>query len=314
MVIDGKELARGVRESLKELLSVGGWAKRFLAVVRVGQDPASESFIAQKEKVARELGVDFRMYRFPETIAQDALRDEIGKIAAHKTCGGVIVQLPLPAHIKKEYVLNAIPREKDVDVLGERALGAFYTGRNLIPPPAVGTVLKILGTSPLIRGEAVGGEASLVSTGVASRGSRAASTAGAEERSVLLELEGKRIAIIGAGFLVGKPIATWLMGKVREIHLLDKGSDFGVLENADVVISGAGAPGIVKPEMLKEGAVGIDFGYGTKDSHVMGDFDPACERVCSVFTPTPGGTGPILVAQLFQNFYTLNQKNDRVKI
>lgn len=296
MKIDGKKIAEEIIEKLKKLPSADWRTKRFLAVVMTGQDTASKSFIAQKEKVAQELGVDFRRYEFPEAITQDQLRSEIGKIAAHKTCGGIIVQLPLPEHIKKEYVLNAIPREKDVDILGGRSLGAFYTERNLVLPPAVGVVKRIL--------DFIEGESSSLR-----KVSRNSSGQGFETTSFReMNLSYKHVAIVGAGFLVGKPIATWLMGKGQEIYILDKGSDFGVLKNADVVICGTGVPGLVKPEMLKEGAIGIDFGYGTKEGCVLGDFDQKCERVCSIFTPTPGGTGPILVAQLFENFYTLNQK------
>lgn len=315
MKIDGKKIAEEIIEKLKKLPSADWRTKRFLAVVMTGQDTASKSFIAQKEKVAQELGVDFRRYEFPEAITQDQLRSEIGKIAAHKTCGGIIVQLPLPEHIKKEYVLNAIPREKDVDILGGRSLGAFYTERNLVLPPAVGVVKRILdfieGESSSLRKVSRNSSGQGFEFYEKSESERqvASDTLGCKTTSFReMNLSYKHVAIVGAGFLVGKPIATWLMGKGQEIYILDKGSDFGVLKNADVVICGTGVPGLVKPEMLKEGAIGIDFGYGTKEGCVLGDFDQKCERVCSIFTPTPGGTGPILVAQLFENFYTLNQK------
>ena len=114
MVIDGKKIAEGILENLKKSAKPRG----FLAVFFVGENAASDSFIKQKEKIAKELGVDFRLYKFPENITQDGLRKEILKIAEHKTCGGAIIQLPLPSHINRQYVLNAISREKDVDVFG----------------------------------------------------------------------------------------------------------------------------------------------------------------------------------------------------
>jgi GxxExxY protein len=144
-IIDGKKIAAEILAKLKSRPA----PKKFLAVFLVGDSPASLSFIKQKEKVAKELGVDFRLYKFPPEIKNDELRGEIRKIVDHKTCGGAIVQLPLPEHINAQYVLNVIPREKDIDVLGERALGAFYAGRNPVLPPAVGVVEEILKESQL---------------------------------------------------------------------------------------------------------------------------------------------------------------------
>ena len=143
--ISGAEIAQKIVNSLES------WPKpkKILAAILVGENPASISFLKQKEKIANELDVDFRIYNFPETIKNDKLRQEVGRIASQKPVAGVIVQLPLPKNINPHYVLNAIPREKDVDVLGERALGAFYAGRNPVLPPAVGVVEKILTTYDL---------------------------------------------------------------------------------------------------------------------------------------------------------------------
>src|ERR1700691_3534445 len=151
MIIDGRKIANGILGRVRGSVDGGNSvdfdavrAKKFLAAVLVGDDKSSASFLAQKEKVARELAVDFRLYKFPATIKNDALRAEVGVIAKHKTCGGVIVQLPLPEHLNWYYILNAIPPEKDVDVLSERTLGAFYVGRSKVVPPAVGVVEEIL--------------------------------------------------------------------------------------------------------------------------------------------------------------------------
>ncbi len=138
--ISGIEIAKKIIDELKSKPK----PEKILAVVLVGQNPASISFVKQKEKIAKELGVDFRIYNFPEEIKNDDLRKEAGKIALLKKVGGVIVQLPLPAHLNPQYVLNIIPREKDIDVLGERALGAFYAGRNIVLPPSVGVVIEII--------------------------------------------------------------------------------------------------------------------------------------------------------------------------
>ncbi len=275
MIIDGKQIAAEIIAELKKKPK----PKKFFAAFLVGNDFASASFLNQKKKIAEELGIDFRLYKFPEAVSQDELRKEVLKTAEHKNCGGVIVQLPLPASISAQYVLNVIPRDKDVDVLGERALGAFYAGRNSVLPPAVGVVEIVLQTTHH-------------------------------------SLQTSAVAVLGAGALVGKPIAAWLTGKCKEVFILDKGNDLSTLKNADVVICGAGVSGLVKPEMLKENALVIDFGYRLKDGKPSGDFDSSGLLTTHYslqtisYTPTPGGTGPILVAKLFENFFTLLRPKD----
>jgi methylenetetrahydrofolate dehydrogenase (NADP+)/methenyltetrahydrofolate cyclohydrolase len=136
-----------------------------------------------------------------------------------------------------------------------------------------------------------------------------------------VELKGKRVAVIGAGVLIGKPIAVWLMRKVSELYILGRGADFAILKNCDVVISGVGKAGLFNVGMLKENALVIDFGYASVDGKLLGDFDSSPSNFSPstlpdrqagfnllTYTPTPGGTGPILVAQLFENFYALNEK------
>lgn len=280
-IIDGKKISGEIIKKLK----LQPAPKKIMAAVLVGDNPASISFLKQKEKIAKELNVDFRVYKFPETAKNDELRKEVGKIASLKKVGGVIVQLPLPEHLNNQYVLNAIPREKDVDVLSERTIGAFYAGRNPILPPPVETVIEIL-----------------------------------KEPAAIKPLA---IAVVGLGFLVGRPIALWLMKKCRELYLLDKGSDFKILKQADLVITATGQAGLIKPEMLKESAGIIDFGYSMENANndtrqknsdikIRGDFDSnslsKSHALLNFYTPTPGGTGPILVAKIFENFYRLNDK------
>src|SRR3990167_4395205 len=181
-IIDGKKIAFEIIDELKKLPKL----EKFMAAILVGDNPASANFIRQKEKTAKELGVDFRIYNLLANLNNDQLRDEVRKIAEHKTCGGVIVQLPLPEHINKHYILNVIPREKDVDVLGERTLGAFYANRNLVLPPAVGTVQEIIESANWRNKFKIGNSS---------------------------------VAVVGRGFLVGRPIAVWLMDKVKELGI-----------------------------------------------------------------------------------------------
>lgn len=274
MIIDGKIIADKLIKELKE--KPGSWREKFFGAMLVGDDPASVNFLKQKEKVAEELGISFRLYRAPETTSTDDLRAEIHMLSKPKNCGGFIVQLPLPESVNKHYVLNSIPKEKDVDCLGEKALGAFYTGRGRVAPPAVEVVDEILGSQ------------------IANRKS-------------LREL---KFILIGAGFLIGKPVGFWLQNRAGEVTIYDSSvKNFHPnLKEADVIVSGTGAAGLFSAKDLKEGALVIDFGYGHKDGRIVGDLDPeGADEKNITYTKTPGGTGPILVAKLYENFWKLNE-------
>jgi methylenetetrahydrofolate dehydrogenase (NADP+)/methenyltetrahydrofolate cyclohydrolase len=270
MKIDGRVIAEEIRAGLVSLPR----PDRFLAAILCGTDELFKKFVEQKKKAAAEVGVDFRVYEFPPDISGDKLRREVGRISAQRSCGGVIVQLPLPDRVNAQYVLNAIPPEKDIDVLGERALGAFFAGRGRILPPSVATAEEIL-------------------------------------RRIPFDVSPAIVAVVGAGRLIGKPVAAWLIGRVKELIVLDRGSDFNELRGADLVISGAGEPGLLRAEMLKDRAGVIDFGCGRDgNGKICGDLDlsnqAVLDRRLAFYTPTPGGTGPVLVRKVMENFYKLN--------
>lgn len=268
MVIDGKDIAEQILSKLKASKK----PTDFFAGVVVGRDPAALSFQKLKQRTAMRLGLDYRIYELDENLGNDELRQEIGRIAEQKRCGAVVVQLPLPAQINKNYVLNAIPREKDPDVLSERSLGAFYADRSQVLHPAAATVKEIL-----------------CRTG--------------------FDLQGKKAAVVGRGFLVGRPVATWLMSRAGEVITMGQGSDLNDLREADLVVLGAGKASLVGSDQLKRGAAVIDFGYSEDEEtgrKLAGDLavDESLDKLL-FYTPTPGGTGPILVAKLFENFYRL---------
>jgi methylenetetrahydrofolate dehydrogenase (NADP+)/methenyltetrahydrofolate cyclohydrolase len=261
MEIDGVKIAEEILARLKARPA----PKRFLAAVLVGGDPASLSFVEQKGRVARELGVDFRATRLSADVSESELIAEIKKFAHEEECGGIILQLPLPASLGRDRIIAAIPPAKDVDNL---------RGGDLVPPPAAGVVEEILKTEKC-------------------------------------QPRDKIVAVVGLGFLVGKPVAQWLKGKVKAPILLDIGDNLARLKDADIVILGAGKAGLVAPAMLKPGTLVIDFGCSRgADEKLHGDFSPSRASLATSYklryTPTPGGTGPILVAKLFENFYALN--------
>lgn len=272
MIIDGKRIAADVIADLKLFPR----PKKILVAIVARTDAATVSFIREKERVARELGIDFRIYQCSGSVSTDEVLGTVRAYAADPGCGGIIVQLPLPPQVNRTEVLAALPLEKDVDAIGAAAVRAEKTGASRILPPAVGVVEKILTTHNL--------QPTTLSA-----------------------------AVLGAkGFLVGVPVSDWLEGKVASLAHIDIGDDHSPIKNADLIVSATGQSGILKPAELKNGAVVIDFGYSKKvDGNIIGDLDTSPTQSPNLqhiqFTPTPGGTGPILVAQLFENFYTLNR-------
>ncbi len=274
-----KEIVKKITNRLK----LHPTPNKTLAAVLVGKNFASISFLKQKEKAAKELNVDFQIYEFPENISRGELLQKVDEIVNQESVGGIIIQLPLPKQFNSQEILNIIPAEKDIDVLGKQALKVFNAGKSTILPPAVEVVKEILNSQSYI-------------------------------------LNSKKVAVMGTGNLIGRPIAAWLKEKTAELIILNSKTENikEELKNADVIISGAGKPNLFSEKDLKESAIVIDFGYsitkkrnkyGVMSKKIKGDFDTSlfnAKNSSFFYTPTPGGTGPILVAKIMENFYRLN--------
>ena len=259
MIIDGNKIAE---EMLRELRKQFVPQQEFAAVV-VGDDPASLSFLRQKEKTAQSLGIRFKLYQFEAKIAQSLLIEKIAAISGDPNVGGMIVQLPLPAKFDRVAVLNAIGIQKDVDVLNGET--------TKILAPAAGALARVLDT-------------------------------------IKYNVADKHVVVVGSGLLVGRPIVNWLITRARQVTVLNRGGyDPHIIRTADLVVAGTGVPRLIRGEHLKLGAAVIDFGYGRDESdQLAGDVDAkSVQKVAGYITPTPGGMGPIVVAQLFANFYRL---------
>ncbi len=266
MNIDGKKIRDNILEEIKSKI---GSKELRLAGILVGDHPGSRKFLELKEKAAKEAGIDFRMYEFPGNISTSKLREEINNIAKQGVNHGVLVELPLPEQINTQYILNTIPQEKDVDVLSTKAQGAFFVGKSKILPPAVEAVKIIF-----------------------------------EEHSI--DVKGKNIAVFGYGSLVGKPISNWLASQEASVFVINEFTKHPeeISKEADIVISGVGEVGLIKKDMIKDGAVVIDFGYSDSGKGDV-DFDPVSKKAFLI-TPVPGGMGPIVVAAVLKNLITLN--------
>ena len=257
MIIDGEKIAGGIIAELKAKFK----PEKNLTVIQVGNEPTMVSFIKKKEAIAREIGIRFEINRNPESTDGESLRQSISEAARNPECGGIVLQLPLPARINRGEMIREIPPQKDVDNL---------SGKSPVLAPAALVVEKII-------------------------------------QSTNYDLKNATVAVVGLGILVGKPVSEWLTDKCARLLTFDSGSDLGKLKEANVIISGVGQAGLIKTDLLKEETLVIDFGYEVKDGKTRGDFGPKeVDSKNITYTPTPGGTGPILVAALFENFYKLN--------
>ncbi len=272
MIVDGKKLAEEIKTSLKNEVGKLGGKKLKLAVVQVGRDPATNQFLEQKKKFGMAVGVDVRVYQLSEDISTNALREKVSEIIHIKENTAVIVQLPLPPSINTAYILDSITPEKDADMLSSKSVGLFANGRSKIFPPVVGAVKYIL-----------------------------------EKNSV--DVRSKNVVVVGAGRLVGKPVATWLTNVGATVTVCDEHTvDISAFtKQADIVISGVGKPGLIKLDMVQDNVVLIDAGTSESAGKVVGDADLAVAEKASIFTPVPGGVGPVTVAMLFQNVVELGK-------
>ncbi len=268
-LFDGKALATGVIEETKKLI---GEKKLSLGVFRVGEDLVSTKFIAEKERVGKELGVDVRAYALDAKATSKRLRQRIAELVKQTGHDGFILQLPLPEGINAQYVLNAIPETHDVDCLNQKSIGAFVVGRSKIIPPVVSAIKTLL-------------------------------------ENAEVELSGKKIVLVGAGRLVGRPTALWLISQDLPFTVLTHQSlDLSVIQEADVIISGAGQPRLIRGDMIKDGAILIDAGTSSEAGKLIGDIDAAsCQDKSGWLAQVPGGVGPLTIAHLFKNLALLVQ-------
>lgn len=286
MRIDGKAIAEDILAKLE------GEPRReaFLVVITAGERAAASSFLKRKEETAKRLSVEFRLHELATSLTTDDVVHTVRAYVADPACGGIVIQLPLPPQVSRTEVLAELPLTKDVDVLGNQATRAFKSNFSQATPPPIATLTCI--ADHLARAEQSG-------------------TTGNDPlmRSWLAE---RHAAVVGAGgLLVGTPIADWLEGRVASLARIDLGDTRAPLKEADLVITATGQPRSLRAPELKEGAVVIDFGYALEDGKLMGDLDISDAATLGkkniTYTPTPGGTGPVLVAQLFENFFRLNR-------
>jgi methylenetetrahydrofolate dehydrogenase (NADP+) / methenyltetrahydrofolate cyclohydrolase len=279
--LEGKEIAASVIEAVKQAagtLENESGIKPSLAVILVGEDPASQTYVASKGRMAKECGFNSAQYTLPVNTTQDELLARVAELNADPDIHGILVQLPLPAHLNAEPVIQSVLPEKDVDGLhvvnaGKLATGDIETGLiSCTPAGAMIMVRRIHGA----------------------------------------DLSGLNAVVIGRSNLFGKPMAALLLAANATVTIAhSRTKDLaGICRNADILVAAVGRPQMVKADWVKPGATVIDVGINRIDAPERGEGktrlvgDVAyleCEEVAGVITPVPGGVGPMTIAMLMAN-------------
>jgi methylenetetrahydrofolate dehydrogenase (NADP+) / methenyltetrahydrofolate cyclohydrolase len=269
-VIDGAFLALGIRARLRERVGALGRLKiqPGLAAVRVGEDPASELYVRNKIRACTEAGVRSEVHALPADCPEGVLRDALDSLNRDARIHGILLQLPLPAHLDGIRIADAIAPEKDVDGFTRQNLGALVTGQPLFEPCTPAGVIHML--------EYAG-----------------------------IRIAGAKVVVIGRSTIVGKPLALMLISRGATVTVCHSQTrDLSShTRSADILVAAAGRAGLVTAGMIKPGAAVIDVGINRRQGKgITGDVDyhDACD-VAGWITPVPGGVGPMTVAMLIGN-------------
>lgn len=265
VIVDGRSIARDIEASLQKrvlALLARGIVPR-LEMLSFGNHPATLSFLRVKSNVAKRVGIELGIHNLPESALESIARDVLISLV-DSGAHGVVVQLPLPQGIVKNSFLELVPETLDVDCITPESLDALSRGVSLYVSPVARAVEEILARHNV-------------------------------------DLSKKRIAIVGEGDLVGKPVAYLFKGKGFAHEVFNSKSDLSELNAFDIIVTGVGRPGCIRGEHVKRGAIIIDAGTSEDGGAIVGDVDKSAHERAHLVTPVPGGVGPITVVKLFDN-------------
>jgi methylenetetrahydrofolate dehydrogenase (NADP+)/methenyltetrahydrofolate cyclohydrolase len=266
-IIDGKAMAQQMREALKARIASFPRPPG-LAVIIVGDNPASKVYVSNKEKACMAAGIHSEVIALPGETSEEEVLTRIARLNSDPKIDGILVQLPLPRHFDSRRVLDSISPEKDVDGFHPCNVGALFLGNPGLQPCTPHGVMKML-----------------------------------ERENV--PIRGKHAVIVGASNIVGKPMAVMLLSSGATVTICNsKTPDLGHHKrDADILVVAVGRPGIVTGDMVKEGAIVIDVGMNRlEDGKLAGDVDfESAKGKASKITPVPGGVGPMTIAMLLEN-------------
>jgi len=278
-LIDGKVISASVKERVKNEVAVlkEEGITTGLAVIIVGEDPASKVYVSNKKKACEALGIISEEYALPENTTQEELLNLIDELNNKNSINGILCQLPLPKHLDEQAVINAILPEKDVDAFHPQNVGKIMLGDYDFVPCTPAGIMEML-------------------------------------KYENIDITGKTCVVIGRSNIVGKPMGMLLLhknGTVTICHSRTKDLK-EVCKKADILVAAVGRPNFVTADMVKEGAVVIDVGINRVDGKLVGDVDfEAVKDKCEAITPVPGGVGPMTIAMLMQNTLTAAKKQNK---
>jgi methylenetetrahydrofolate dehydrogenase (NADP+)/methenyltetrahydrofolate cyclohydrolase len=266
MIIDGKKMAREIEDELAREIKDSGLAVT-IATVLVGEDPASDIYVQNKEKACSRVGIAFQTKRFPADISEEDLFREIDGLNVDPQITGILIQLPLPKHIDPSETIALVSPSKDIDGFHPLNMGKLLRGEDAPNPCTPLGVMVMLEKSGI-------------------------------------DVTGKDATVVGRSNIVGKPLSIMLTKKNATVTMCHtRTRDLRAhTRNADIIIAAAGSPRLIKGDMVKDGAVVIDVGMNRTESGLCGDvdFDAVKDKV-SWITPVPGGVGPMTIAMLLKN-------------
>ena len=269
-LIDGKKISNEIKDELKEevaeLKEKG--VSICLAVIQVGDDPASSVYVRNKKRACAYIGIESKAFELPESTTEEELVSLVEKLNGDPSVNGILVQLPLPAHINEDRIIRTISPDKDVDGFHPVSVGRLWIGEKGFLSCTPAGIIQLLKRSGV-------------------------------------EIEGKECVVIGRSNIVGKPMAALLLrenGTVTVTHSRTKNLK-DVAKRADILIVAIGKKQFITSEYVKNGAVVIDVGmHRDENNHLCGDVDfDDVEPVASAITPVPGGVGPMTIAMLMNN-------------
>ena len=275
-ILDGKATAKKIRERIAaetlELREKTGVTPG-LAVVLVGEDPASQIYVRNKKRACEEVGFHSEEYRLPADASEKQLLDLVAILNRKSTVDGILVQLPLPKGLDEKKVIAAIDPKKDVDAFSYENVGRIMVGDFDFVPCTPAGVMALL-----------------------------------DEYQI--PVEGKRAVVVGRSNIVGKPMAMLLLHRNATVTVChSRTADLaGITREADILVSAVGKAGFITPDMIKPGAVVIDVGMNRTEAGLCGDVAPEGTEKASFFTPVPGGVGPMTITLLLQNALTAAKK------
>lgn len=274
LILNGREVASEVLQKARNEINLLKQEKKRipgLAVILVGENPASHTYVKNKEKTCIELGMYSEVHRLPASITEPELIKILDTLNNNKNIDGILVQLPLPSHIKVDNIINKISPEKDVDGLNPYNLGKLVSGQNCLTPCTPQGVIEIL-------------------------------------KHYAIKINGMHAVVVGRSNLVGKPLSILLLQEnatVTITHSKTKNLE-DIAKSADLLICAIGKANLVNKNWVKPGAIVIDVGINkiieNGVSKLVGDVDyKSVSNICQAITPVPGGVGPVTIAMLISN-------------